>query len=215
MTRPRPRVLAVGGTSHAGKTSVGRYLATSLTWAHVPTDRLAKHPGRPWGALPGVDPPAHVVSHYESHTPSDLTDLLLTHFASMRDVVTDAVLTSLRSSPGVVIEGSALWAGVNIAPGIPAFSRWLIIDPDQLWQRLQAESQYSKQPSPAQVRIEAFRDRSIAYQERLVNALHASGLEHSAICLTGIESTRDIADLFISDFTRRTSPDDGDTVDQW
>jgi hypothetical protein len=133
----------------------------------------------------------------------------------MRDVVSGAVLTSLRSSPGVVVEGSALWPGVDIARGIPAFSRWLVIDADQLWQRLQEESQYSDQPRPAQVRIEAFRDRSIAYQEEMVNALHASGLEHSAICLTGIESTRDIADLLVSDFTRSTSLDDGDTVDQW
>jgi len=155
------------------------------------------------------------VSYYESHTPSDLTSLLLAHLASMRDVVSDAVITSLRSSPGVVVEGSALWPGVNIAPAAPAFSRWLVIDPDHLWQRMQAESQYSQQPRKAQVRIEAFRDRSITYQERMVQALHASGLEHSAVYLTGIESTRDIADLLVSDLTRQPPSDDRDTVDQW
>ncbi len=80
---------------------------------------------------------------------------------------------------------------------------------------MQAESQYSQQSRKAQVRKEAFRDRSIAFQERMVNALHASGLEHSAICLTGIESTRDIADLLLSNFTRHTPPDHRDTVDQW
>jgi hypothetical protein len=155
------------------------------------------------------------VSYYEAHTPSDLTSLLLAHFASIRDVVSDAVITSLRSSPGVVVEGSALWPGVNIAPATPALSRWLVIDPDHLWQRMQAESQYSLQHRKAQVRIEAFRDRSITYQERMVQAIHASGVEHNAVCLSGIESTRDLADLLMRDPTWQPPSDDRDTVDQW
>lgn len=76
-----PRVLAIGGSSRAGKWSVGQRMATKLQWAYISTDRLAKHPGRPWGRQPGIDPPPHVVSHYTANTAGDLTELLLATFA--------------------------------------------------------------------------------------------------------------------------------------
>jgi len=201
----RSRVLAIGGTSHAGKSSVGQRLATSLEWAYVSTDRLAKHPGRPWGHQPGIDPPSHVVAHYRANTTVDLTDLLLAHFATMRDVVSDAVTTHLQTSPGVVIEGSALWPGMDITPALPVVSRWLVIDDDHLWRRMRAESYYSRQPRRIQDLIEAFRDRSIGYQQRLVLELRACGLKQSGVYLSGIETTEHIADQLSAELTQAYS----------
>ena len=52
-------VVLIGGTSHVGKSTVARALATSLGFRHVSTDRLARHPGRPWTTTR-----PHVREHY-------------------------------------------------------------------------------------------------------------------------------------------------------
>lgn len=123
----------------------------------------------------------------------------------MRDVVSDAVTTHLHMSPGVVIEGSALWPGTNVTPALPVLSRWLVIDDDHLWRRMRAESQYSQQPRRVQVLIEAFRDRSISYQQRLVYELRACGLEQGGVYHNGIETTEQIADRLSAEFTQAYS----------
>ncbi len=166
------------------------------------TDRLAKHPGRPWDTKLGIDPPPHIITHYQANTTVDLTDLLLAHFATMRDVVSDAVTTHLHTSPGVVIEGSALWPGMDVTPALPVFSRWLVVDDDHLWRRMQTQSHYSQQPRRIQALIEAFHDRSISYQQRLVHELHTCGLEHSGVHLSGIETTEQIADRLSAELTQ-------------
>ena len=42
------RVILIGGTSHAGKSTLGLSLAEKLGWDYLATDSLARHPGRPW-----------------------------------------------------------------------------------------------------------------------------------------------------------------------
>ena len=40
--------MLIGGTSHVGKSTLGKALASKLGWDCVATDSLGKHPGRPW-----------------------------------------------------------------------------------------------------------------------------------------------------------------------
>ena len=49
---PNLRVVLIGGTSHVGKSTASELLAGTLGWAHVSTDSLARHPGRPWKPAP-------------------------------------------------------------------------------------------------------------------------------------------------------------------
>jgi 2-phosphoglycerate kinase len=42
------RVILIGGSSHVGKSTLGQSLAAKLGWSYCSTDKLARHPGRPW-----------------------------------------------------------------------------------------------------------------------------------------------------------------------
>lgn len=63
---PDPKVILLGGTSHAGKSTLARAVASSLGWRTLSTDQLARHPGRPW-ALPPQFVPTHVDEHYRTN----------------------------------------------------------------------------------------------------------------------------------------------------
>ena len=60
------RVLLIGGSSHVGKSTLGESLATKLGWSYHSTDKLARHPGRPWVGTNGKAIPEHVVQHYKT-----------------------------------------------------------------------------------------------------------------------------------------------------
>lgn len=42
------RVILIGGSSHAGKSTLAQALAAELGWSYGSTDKRARHPGRPW-----------------------------------------------------------------------------------------------------------------------------------------------------------------------
>ncbi|WP_202872553.1 hypothetical protein [Kribbella soli] len=76
------RVVLVGGTSNVGKSTVAQVLAGRLGFDYLSTDKLGRHPGRPW-ATPNHEVPAHVVEHYRSFTGEQLVDALLAHYERM------------------------------------------------------------------------------------------------------------------------------------
>ncbi len=39
--------ILIGGTSHAGKSTLAQSLAAKLGWNYLSTDKLARHPGKP------------------------------------------------------------------------------------------------------------------------------------------------------------------------
>lgn len=57
------RVILIGGASHTGKSTLAQALASHLGWNYRSTDKLARHPGRPWVSAYGKAIPEHVVKH--------------------------------------------------------------------------------------------------------------------------------------------------------
>jgi hypothetical protein len=74
------RVLLIGGTSHAGKSTLAQAIAERLGWQYRSTDKLARHPGRPW-APEGGAVPDHVADHYRSLSVDELLADVLCHYA--------------------------------------------------------------------------------------------------------------------------------------
>ena len=58
------RVILIGGSSHAGKSPLGLSLAAKFGWSYRSTDKLARHPGRPWVSANKKAIPEHVAEHY-------------------------------------------------------------------------------------------------------------------------------------------------------
>ena len=102
------RVLLVGGTSNVGKSTLSLVLARRLGFEYLSTDRMARHPGRPW-PTPDHPVPEHVVDHYTSRTPDQLVTSLLDHYARLWPRVEELITAHAAAGTGLVLEGSGLW----------------------------------------------------------------------------------------------------------
>lgn len=84
--RQRPRAVLIGGTSHAGKSTLAADLAAQFGCDQQSTDRMARHPGRPW-LPPGLPLPPHVRAHYQDNEVEALIDSVLAHYASLEALI--------------------------------------------------------------------------------------------------------------------------------
>lgn len=163
-----PRVLLVGGTSHVGKSTVAQAVAAGLGWEYQSTDRLARHPGRPWT----TDRP-EVREHYASLTVDALTAAQLRHYERMWPTI-EALVSD--EEHGLVLEGSGIWpdAVVGLPRGRVA-AVWLTADPAVLRARVLATSGFVDLDPQAQAATLAFLGRTLAYQDHLTAALDRIG----------------------------------------
>lgn len=164
------KVLLIGGTSHVGKSTLARYLADGLGWEHRATDKLAKHPGRPW-RNDGGEVPAHVRAHYAALSADELVEEVLEHYGKNVFPQVDDMVRTCASNPsakGLVLEGSAVWPGcVNPLISDRIGVVWLIGSEELLVKRIHAESGYDKKPPQDRLWIDAFLKRTIKFAARL------------------------------------------------
>ncbi len=161
------RVLLIGGTSHVGKSTVAQVIAGRLGFEYVSTDKLARHPGRPW-----PEPLPHVVEHYRSQTASELVDALLAHYARMQPRIEELV----AQSTGVVLEGSGVWP--PYVARLTAQAVWLTADEEVLTARIHSSSRYDALPADGRHLVDKFVARTVGYQTRMLDELNRLGLMH-------------------------------------
>lgn len=165
------RVMLIGGSSHAGKSTLAQTLATKLGWDCQSTDSLARHPGRPWNHNTGIVKP-HVVEHYATLTPEELLADVLAHYERNVLPLVEVIIRERLASPaapGLVLEGSGLWP--DFADRLLADPRvtgvWLTASEEIFTQRLHAESQRD-QATPAGARlVDKFLARTLLYNQRM------------------------------------------------
>lgn len=75
----RQRLLLIGGASHVGKSTLAQSLASHLKWNCYSTDKLARHPGRPWQEG-NKEIPQHVARYYEQLSADELIQDVLYHY---------------------------------------------------------------------------------------------------------------------------------------
>ncbi|KPI20248.1 hypothetical protein OK074_7590 [Actinobacteria bacterium OK074] len=192
----RVRVVLIGGTSHAGKTTVGVEIARRLGYEYRSTDGLARHPGRPWRTEAGGEVPAHVAEHYRTLCTEELITSVLDHYGRLwpriEELVTgrvyglvtgreydDGGADALAVVPGLVLEGSALWpervAGLlERVPGVAAV--WLTADEGALRERIRAGGRYGEVAGAERQLIDSFAERTVRYQELMREAVDRRGL---------------------------------------
>lgn len=173
------RVILIGGSSHAGKSTVSESLADTLGWTWLSTDRLAAHPGRPWRRTPGEKVMDIVAEHYLCLTVDELIEDVLRHYRAnvwpkVEEIVASYVDES--SASGLVLEGSALWP--EFATGMD-FDRvaalWLTADEETFRQRIYTNSRYSTKGPRDRRMIDKFLQRTIAYDARMVEVVNRRG----------------------------------------
>jgi 2-phosphoglycerate kinase len=171
-------VVLIGGTSHVGKSTVAAALADVLGWRYVSTDRLARHPGRPWT----TDRP-HVREHYATLAVAELTAAQLAHYERMWPLVEELVRDALAPGrAGLVLEGSGIWPDRVLgllADRVAAV--WLTSDDRTLRDRVTRTSRLDERTPAERRAIEKFLGRTLGYQARMVTEVDRLGLTRIAV----------------------------------
>jgi hypothetical protein len=171
------RVILIGGTSNLGKSTVAEAIAARLGRRNISTDRMARHPGRPWAVAPNVVPP-HVVTHYRELDAGALTAAQIAHYQRMWPIVEAfARYHRLPEVEPIVLEGSGIWPDNVAALGAPDVSAiWLTGAPELIAGRIRNESGYATADATGRLLIDKFIARSQGYDVRMMERVRALGL---------------------------------------
>ena len=172
------RVVLIGGTSNVGKSTLARALAGRLGWSCVSTDRLGRHPGRPW-RTDGEPIPAHVASHYRSLTAEDLTAEQLRHYERMWPAIASLVEAHAfrDGADRLIVEGSGVWPDRVVQLNIPKVAAiWLTASPETLRTRIHAASRYAGQTDEQRGLIDNFIGRTDQYNQMMLASVRRLGL---------------------------------------
>ena len=171
------RVLLIGGTSHVGKSTLAQALASKLGWEHLPTDRLARHPGRPWATSYGPFP-EHVASHYLSLSVDELTAEQLRHYQQLWPRV-NAIVAARATDTGasrLILEGSGVLPHRVAALKTPNTAAvWLTATADVLRDRIYSASRFDERATEEKVMVEKFLGRTERYDQLILSAVRSLG----------------------------------------
>jgi 2-phosphoglycerate kinase len=173
------KVILIGGTSHAGKSTLAESLATKIGWSCCSTDTLARHPGRPWKTSPETVP-QHVADHYLSLSVDELIADVCRHYTDIVWPLAEKIIathTSEQSTDCVIIEGSAILpelAASVLSDKVGAV--WITACDELLMQRIRTTSGYIEKMPRERTLIDQFLRRAIAFNHGLKSSIERHGL---------------------------------------
>ena len=188
------RVILIGGSSHVGKSTLSRSLADRLGWRLISTDKMARHPGRPWRSA-SERLPDDVAKHYLTLSVGELISDMLHHYRvnvwpKVETLVRSA--TAEASSDRVILEGSALWPDLVATlsfDGIAAL--WLTASDDVFRKRIHGESRYHSRSAIERSMVDRFLDRTLAYNERMIDSVNRHGFRLVDVLQSGVTELTD------------------------
>lgn len=177
----KTRVILIGGSSHVGKSTLALSLAAKLGWSYRSTDKLARHPGRPWVGANGNTIPEHVAQHYENLSVTALFDDVLSHYQKNVLPQVEAIVDSHASDLSMeclVLEGSALWpefvANLVSVHGVKGI--WLTASDQLFSDRILKVSNFYNRSKEEKFLIQKFLSRTILYNQRMREKVEHLGL---------------------------------------
>jgi 2-phosphoglycerate kinase len=207
---PDIRVVLIGGTSNVGKSTVAQEVAERFGFDCLSTDRLARHPGRPW-RTDGDEVPSHVADHYRDLTVDELISSVLSHYQRLWPEIEELVTARVAGThPGLVLEGSALWPERVAELRVPHTGAvWLTADAALIRARVLAAAGYDQVSESKRRLVDKFLDRANRYQALMTADIERLGLVR--IHVTDERSVAGIADEILEavadqDAARRHHP---------
>jgi len=174
----RIKLILIGGTSHVGKSTLGRRLAEERAWDCLSTDQLARHPGRPWKVGEGRVPD-DVVQHYTELSVPELAESVLLHYRNNVWPVVDAIIHSRLNNPfdiGLVLEGSAILPDMcSMAEYARVGAMWLTAPDHLIAGRIKQSSRYETSTAAERRLVDAFLERSIAFNRIIKDSAESNG----------------------------------------
>ena len=175
----KTQVILIGGSSHVGKSTLGKSLAAKLGWGYLATDSIARHPGHPWASANGTIKD-HVAEHYQTLSVEHLLTDVLSHYqTNVLPRVKEAIdlHTWDLSTESLVIEGSALYPSfvTDLIKRNSVRAIWLT-GSDRLFQmRIFRESNFEYVDKDKQYLIQKFLDRTLLYNRRMQEEVKRRG----------------------------------------
>ena len=176
----KPRVILIGGSSHVGKSTLGKFLANKLGWNYLATDSLARHPGRPWGSVNGTVK-NHVVEHYRTLSVESLFTDVLAHYQINVLPQVEALVHSHGSDLStecLIIEGSALYPSfvADLVNKNSVRAIWLTLSDRTIRTRIFSESNFDRLNKDKQYLVQKFCARTLLYNRRMQEEVKCRGL---------------------------------------
>ena len=188
------RVILIGGSSHVGKSTLSRSLADKLGWHLISTDKMARHPGRPWRSA-RERLPDHVAEHYVTLSVGELiTDVLHHYRVNVWPKVETLIRSATReaSSDRVILQGSALWPELVATLSFDGLAAlWLTASDDVFRTRIRGESLYHSRSAIERLMVDKFLDRTLAYNERMIDAINRHGFRRVDVLQSGVAELAD------------------------
>lgn len=173
------RVILIGGSSHVGKSTLADSLAAKLRWTQISTDKLARHPGRPWKPEP-QPVPDHVAEHYLSLSVRELIEDVLHHYRVNVWPQVETIVTATAtdtSKERIIVEGSALWPEFVATLDVANLAAvWLTASDAVFEQRIRAASEYRTKSQRERMMVDKFLARSLLYNAQMMDAIRQHGL---------------------------------------
>ncbi|OHV76583.1 hypothetical protein [Rhizobium sp. LCM 4573] len=187
--------ILIAGSSHVGKTTLARRLAETLGWNMESTDRLGRHPGRPW---PGIPQP--VAEYYARLSPETIYWFLKVHHENVWPGIRRMIESEIDAERPLILEGSALRPEF-IAPLLSdaVAGIYLHADTDFLRERMRSEAGYRQADEPARAIMDKFIERSLRDNSEMREAATQHG-----VAVVDVSDSRAVAGLF-DDLVRRAS----------
>ena len=171
----KTRVILIGGTSHIGKSTLAKSLATKLGWEYLATDNLARHPGRPWTTTNNPTIKQHVIDHYRNLAAPVLLSDVLKHYVENILPQVKAVIEAHRSdlSNKLIIEGSALYPSLvkELVDRVDVQGIWLAGNHRLVKNRIYENSNFYHIGKEEQYLIHKFIERTWLYNQAMLNEL--------------------------------------------
>jgi 2-phosphoglycerate kinase len=200
------RILLIGGSSHVGKSTLAQSLAFHLEWNYCSTDKLARHPGRPWQAKP-KKVPNHVADHYLLLSADELiTDVLRHYRENVWPLIEDIVAFHATdvSADRLVLEGSALLPDlVNTLNFENIAAIWLTASNEFIKRRIYAASHYESKSHTEKMMVDKFLERNNLFNDQIMNAVNQLGLAN--VDVENVPSVDELTSICLSAFKKKNS----------
>lgn len=177
--------LLICGTSHTGKSTLAGELGKALGCNVFSTDRMGRHPGRPWQSAP-----PHVTEFYEKLSDTAIYTFLLHHHENMWPGIDRFIKDQTQP---FILEGSALrpeYLGEFLKHAVCLYgtSRFLRA-------RIHAQSDYTQRTKSLQQVIDKFVERSL--QDNAHIHAEAAKLDITTIDVQDAAALADLRDYFV------------------
>lgn len=168
--RPTLSTILIAGTSHVGKSTFAGLLSERLLCEATSTDSLARHPGRPWPAIP-----APVEEYYTELSAETIHWFLKIHHQNIWPLIRAMIDSRSGARTPVIFEGAALRPELispllrNTVAGV-----FLYAGNDFLLERMRSHARYEDATADKRRIMDAFIERSLRENTDML----ASAREH-------------------------------------